>query len=41
MSYRAFVVDKQGVVRYKWVAPNPGKEPDYDEVKQAVSQLGG
>ncbi|MDA0734951.1 MAG: peroxiredoxin [Chloroflexi bacterium] len=33
------VVDKAGVVRYKWVAPNPGTEPDYDEVKKAVSSL--
>ncbi len=34
------VVDKEGVVRYKWVAsPNPGVEPDYDEVKKAVSSL--
>lgn len=34
------VLDKEGVVRYKWVAPNPGTEPDYDEVKNAVSSLG-
>jgi peroxiredoxin len=34
------VLDKAGVVRYKWVAPNPGTEPNYDEVKQAVSSLG-
>lgn len=33
------VLDKEGVVRYKWVAPNPGTEPDYDEVKNAVSGL--
>ena len=34
-----FVVDKEGVVRYKWVGPNPGVEPDYDEVRQAVAAL--
>ncbi len=34
-----FVVDKTGVVRYKWVAPNPGVEPSYDEVRQAVDLL--
>ena len=34
-----FVVDKTGVVRYKWVAPNPGVEPNYDEVRQAVERL--
>jgi peroxiredoxin len=31
-----FVVDKAGAVRYKWVAPNPGVEPNYDEVRKAV-----
>ncbi len=34
-----FVVDKAGVVQFKWVAPNPGVEPDYDEVKDAVAKL--
>ena len=34
-----FVVDKQGAVRYKWVAPSPANEPDYDEVREAVSKL--
>jgi peroxiredoxin len=34
-----FVVDKEGVVRYRWIAPNPGVEPDYDEVKQALDGL--
>ena len=33
------VLDKDGMIRYRWVAPNPGVEPDYDEVRQAVSQL--
>ncbi len=35
-----FVLDKEGVVRYKWVSDTPADEPDYDEVRQAVSQLG-
>ena len=34
-----FVVDKEGVVRYAWVGPNPGVEPDYDEVQAAVDGL--
>lgn len=34
-----FVVDGKGVVRYKWVAPSPGVEPNYDEVKQALEKL--
>jgi peroxiredoxin len=35
-----FVVDKGGVVRYKWVSATPANEPNYDEVRQAVAQLG-
>ncbi len=35
-----FVIDGAGVVRYDWVGPNPGVEPDYDAVKQAVKALG-
>lgn len=34
------VLDKNGVVQYKWVAPNPGTEPNYDEVREAVGKLG-
>lgn len=35
-----FVIDPEGVVRYAWVAPNPGVEPNYDEVKAAVGKIG-
>jgi glutaredoxin-dependent peroxiredoxin len=34
-----FVIDKGGVVRYKWVSDNPGIEPNYDEVLKAVEDL--
>jgi len=34
-----FVVDGSGTIRYSWVAPNPGVEPNYDEVKAAVTAL--
>ena len=34
-----FVIDKGGVIRFKWVGENPGKEPDYDEVQRQVDQL--
>ena len=30
------VVDPQGTVQYRWTAPAPVNEPDYDEVKAAV-----
>ena len=36
-----FVIDKQGVVRYRWVAPEPKVEPDYAEVASAVKKLVG
>ena len=34
-----FVIDKGGVIRFKWVGANPGKEPDYDEVQREVDKL--
>jgi peroxiredoxin len=34
-----FVIDKEGVLRWSWVAPNPGTEPNYDDVKAAVEAL--
>ena len=34
-----FVVDNSGVVRYKWIAPNPGVEPNYDEVQAELGKL--
>lgn len=34
-----FVLDREGVVRYAWVGPNPGVEPDYEAVKKAVQEL--
>ena len=34
-----FVIDAEGILRYQWVAPNPGVEPNYDEVKAFVKSL--
>ncbi|PKB68455.1 MAG: peroxiredoxin [SAR202 cluster bacterium Io17-Chloro-G4] len=34
-----FVLDKEGVVRYKWLAPSPADLPNYDEIRQAISNL--
>jgi peroxiredoxin len=37
-SQRAvFVIDEVGNVSYEWIAPNPGVEPNYDEVKAALA----
>ena len=34
-----FVVDKEGVVRFKWVGETPANEPDYDEVQRQVEAI--
>lgn len=33
-----FVVDGDGTLTYAWVSDDPGREPDYDEVLDAVRQ---
>ena len=33
-----FVVDEDGAVTYAWVSDDPGVEPDYDEVLEAVEE---
>ncbi len=34
-----FVLDRDGMVRYKWVAPTQGTEPDYAAVEAAVKAI--
>ncbi|MEF8800027.1 MAG: redoxin domain-containing protein [Halolamina sp.] len=36
-----FVVDGDGVVRYRWLAEHPGQEPDYDAVSTSVEEVAG
>lgn len=31
-----FVIDHQGNIAYKWIAPNPGTMPNFDEIKSAL-----
>lgn len=33
-----FVLDSRGNVAYRWVSEDPGKEPNYDEVRKAVEK---
>jgi len=33
----AFVVDKGGTIRYRWVSDDPKQLPNFDEVKKAVA----
>jgi len=32
-----FVIDADGVVTYRWLADDPGQEPDYDALDEAVA----
>ena len=34
-----FVLDKEGIVRWAWIAETPKNEPDYEAVKKAVAAL--
>lgn len=36
-----FILDKDGVVRYKWVSDDPRVEPDYEEVIKKANELAG
>jgi peroxiredoxin len=40
VSKRAvFVVDKKGILRYRWITDNPGEEPPYDEIQSALNKI--
>ena len=34
-----FVLDREGTIAYKWIADNPGIEPDYAEIEAKLSEL--
>jgi peroxiredoxin len=34
-----FILDKDGIVRYRWVSDDPGKEPNYTEIEAALAQI--
>ena len=34
-----FVLDREGIVRYKWVSDDPSVEPDYGQVEQALKKI--
>lgn len=34
-----FVIDREGVVRYKWVSDDPTKEPPYSEIEAVIQKL--
>jgi len=34
-----FILDKEGVVRYRWVSEDPGIEPNYKEIQETLNQI--
>jgi len=34
-----FVLDSNGTVRYRWVSEDPGKQPDYEELKKVLAEI--
>jgi len=34
-----FILDGNGVVRYKWISEDPAKEPNYQEIKATLDKL--
>jgi peroxiredoxin len=32
-----FILDDEGIVRYKWISEDPGKEPNYEEIKSKLA----
>ncbi len=34
-----FIIDKNGIVRYVWVAENPTVEPDYKEIEMVLEKI--
>ena len=34
-----FILDSSGTVRYKWISEDPGKEPNYEEIKSRLAEF--
>ncbi|MGC8949296.1 MAG: peroxiredoxin [Thermoprotei archaeon] len=35
-----FIIDKEGIVRYKWVSDDPKVEPNYNEIIKELERIG-
>ena len=35
-----FVLDRKGILRYRWVTDVPSEEPPYDEVMESAEEAG-
>ena len=34
-----FIIDREGIIRYRWVSENPGVEPDYGKIEAELAML--
>lgn len=34
-----FTLDGKGIVRHRWVSEDPGRQPNYDEIKDALARI--
>ena len=34
-----FILDKEGIVRYKWVSDDPGVQPNYGEIEKELGKI--
>ena len=34
-----FIIDKEGIIRYKWVSDDPRKEPNYEEIERFLEEI--
>lgn len=34
-----FIVDRKGTIRYVWVSPDPGEEPNYEEIEKVLEEI--
>jgi len=35
-----FIVDRKGIVRYRWVSQDPTVEPTYGEIERVLEEIG-
>jgi len=38
-KHAIFILDKEGHIRYRWIAPNPAMEPDYGEIQDVLTEI--
>jgi peroxiredoxin len=38
-KHAIFILDKQGFVRYRWIAPDPEVEPNYMEIQEVLTKI--